>query len=86
MQTLYSEKAHIDPDCEVRFGPSSFDDSVMATKYTWFAGNGIVARGGEVPAIALPQMIVVAAKQGALTPSMLSETIAELATVLKQQV
>ena len=61
------EKAMIDNNCEIRLGVASWDkgDNLSkSVKYTWFDKNGKVARGGEVPVNALPQMIDFAIRRG----------------------
>ena len=40
MNTEFSEKAKIDPKCEIRLGEASWDNSKKSVKYTWFDKNG----------------------------------------------
>ena len=64
MNTEFSEKAKIDPKCEIRLGEASWDNSKKSVKYTWFDKNGKAARGGEFPVEALPQALDVAIRKG----------------------
>ncbi|MCR5622691.1 MAG: hypothetical protein K6G18_12685 [Treponema sp.] len=57
MKTEYTETARNDPACEIRLGTSSWDDSKKSVKYAWTNSDGKIARGGEVPVEALPQML-----------------------------
>ena len=67
MEVEYSETAENDQNCEIRLGIASWDDgsrSFKSIKYTWFDKNGKAARGGEVPVVALPQMLDFAIREG----------------------
>ncbi len=68
MRVAYVEPADLDPNCEIRLGASSWDDDVVSVKYAWRVegGKGKVARGGEVPVEALPQMLDFAIRKGYL--------------------
>src|SRR6516225_5029326 len=57
MDVQYTETARNDPNCEIRYGGSSWDARENSIKYTWFTVAGTPARGGEFPIEALPQMI-----------------------------
>lgn len=60
MYVKEKEKAIIDNNCEIRLGVASWDtgDNLSkSVKYAWPDKNGNIARGGEVPVNALPQMI-----------------------------
>ena len=57
MKTEYSEPARNDLSCEIRLGSSSWDDGKKSVKYVWINSDGKIARGGEVPVEALPQML-----------------------------
>jgi hypothetical protein len=59
-----SEACRTDPNCILRFGKSSWDDNKKSLKYGWFTSNGGVARGGEFPIEALPQLIEFAIRCG----------------------
>jgi hypothetical protein len=85
MQTLYTEPYRKDPACEIRLGKASWDDTDTSVKYTYFIANGAAARPGEVPADALPQMTLVAAKSGHFAPAELADLIEQLASALKNQ-
>ncbi len=64
MYPEFSEKAKIDPNCEIRLGKASWDPSKKSVKYTWFDINGKATRGGEFPVEALPQMLDFAIRKG----------------------
>lgn len=51
-----SEVCRTDPNCELRYGDSSWGTG-KSIKYAWFTANGSVARGGEFPAEAVAQMM-----------------------------
>jgi|GEM_PF-1630699 len=57
MKVEYSEPAKNDPSCEIRLGISSWDDSKKSIKYAWTNSDGKIARGGEIPVEAMPQML-----------------------------
>ena len=48
MYPEFSEKAKIDPNCEIRLGKASWDPSKKSVKYTWFDINGKATRGTEI--------------------------------------
>lgn len=64
MNTEFSEKAKIDPKCEICLGEASWDNSQKSVKYTWFDKNGKASRGGEFPVEALPQALDFAIRKG----------------------
>jgi hypothetical protein len=64
MQVSKSEVCRTDPNCELRFGDSSWDENKKSIKYTWFNVNNNAARGGEFPVEAIPQMIEFAVRCG----------------------
>ena len=68
MQVAHSEPAKIDPACQIRLGVASWaeDNDTHSVKYAWFVGEDKkrVARGGEVPVKALPQMLDFAIRKG----------------------
>jgi hypothetical protein len=67
MRPAFSEPAKNDSNCEIRLGIASWDDgsgTAQSVKYTWFAKNGKVARGGEFPVEALPQALDFAIRKG----------------------
>ena len=64
MKTEHSEACRCCPDCELRYGDSSFGGNRKSIKFAWFTANGAVARGGEFPVEALPQMIEMAVRCG----------------------
>jgi hypothetical protein len=69
MHAAHSEPARNNPNDEIRLGVASWDDgsnTEKSVKYTWFDRNGKVARGGEVPVAALPQMLEFAIRHGYL--------------------
>lgn len=55
------------PNDEIRIGRSSWSDQDWSVKYTWFDKTGRAARGGEVPLVALPQMLEFAIREGHLS-------------------
>jgi hypothetical protein len=57
MQVKHTEVCRCDPNCELRYGESSWDKNQDSIKFTWFTSAGTPARGGEFPAEALAQMI-----------------------------
>lgn len=57
MKVEYAEPAKNDPSCEIRLGTSSWDASKKSIKYAWTNSDGKIARGGEIPVEALPQML-----------------------------
>ncbi|HAL18177.1 MAG TPA: hypothetical protein DCO86_00915 [Spirochaetaceae bacterium] len=63
------EIAKNDPNCEIRFGGSSWDQNSNSIKYAWFNKNGKAARGGEFPVEALPQTVRMALEAGYIKPS-----------------
>ena len=64
MKVLRKEICRTDPICELRYGDSSWDDLRKSIKYGWVTAAGSVARGGEFPVEALPQMIEFAIRCG----------------------
>ena len=64
MNVVFSEQAKNDPNCEIRLGDASWDNSMKSVKYTWFDKNGNPTRGGEFPVEALPQMLDFAIRKG----------------------
>ena len=59
MKVMHKEKCNTNPDDEIRFGITSWDNGSrksLSVKYTWFDKRGHACRGGEVPVEALPQM------------------------------
>lgn len=66
MQYRNVEIANNDPSCKIILGNGS-DGNYKAIKYGWPDKNGKIARGGEFPVSALPQMIKMALKYGDLT-------------------
>jgi hypothetical protein len=67
MKLEHSERANIDPTCELRLGIASWDDgseTSRSIKYTWFDKNGKAAHGGELPVKALPQALDFAIRKG----------------------
>lgn len=67
MRPAHSEPARNDPNCEIRLGSASWDDTCKSVKYTWFnQKDKKAARGGEVPVEALPQMLEFAIRKGYL--------------------
>ena len=72
MNVEFFEQAKNDPNCEIRLGIASWDDSGgsnKSVKYTWFDTNGKAARGGEFPVDALPQMLDFAIRKGYISLS-----------------
>lgn len=69
MKTEYCEAAKNNPDCEIRLGTASWDNGSgrKSVKYAWKDANGKVARGGEIPVEALPQMLDFAIRKGYLS-------------------
>jgi hypothetical protein len=69
MRPAFSEPARNYPDCEIRLGIASWDDgdgTARSVKFAWFDKNGKVARGGEFPVDALPQVLEFAIRNGYL--------------------
>ncbi|MGP1520404.1 MAG: hypothetical protein ACTTIZ_02690 [Treponema sp.] len=64
MNAEFSEQAKNDPNCEIRLGNASWNNSKKSIKYTWFDVNGKASRGGEFPVEALPQMLDFAIRKG----------------------
>jgi hypothetical protein len=64
MQVQASEVCRTDPNCELRYGDSSWDASKKSFKFTWFNVKNHAARGGEFPVEALPQLIELAVRCG----------------------
>ena len=70
MKPEFSETAKDDPNCEIRLGVASWDDGSCkrkSVKDAWKDANGKVARGGEIPVEALPQMLDFAIRKGYLS-------------------
>lgn len=67
MQVKHREPAVIDSDCELLLGSSSWDPEAQSIKYAWRRSDGGIARGGEVPVDALPQMLEFAIREGYLS-------------------
>ena len=60
MKVQFQETAKCDSNCEIELGIASWDNGnnqSKSVKYAWKTTNGTVARGGEVPVEALPQML-----------------------------
>lgn len=66
MEVEHREQVRTDPDCELLLGSASWDSSERSVKYGWRDKNGRIARGGEVPIEALPQMLEFAIRNGYL--------------------
>ena len=60
----YSEPYRHDPQREICVGPSSWDPNVLSVKVTYRNAIGHVARGCEVPADAVPQMLEMLIRKG----------------------
>lgn len=70
MRVEHAEPARLGDACEVMLGASSWDPDnpgSKSAKFAWRDKNGRVARGGEVPIEALPQMLDFAIRKGYLT-------------------
>lgn len=61
-----SEPVRGGPDCQVKIGRSSWDDNELSIKYAGQDSRGHVARYGEIPIWALPQMVELAIREGHL--------------------
>jgi hypothetical protein len=70
MHVIYKEKCEINPEFEIRFGRSSWDENKFSVKFTWFDKTGKACRGGEVPLEAVEQMVAVAEKGRAIISAM----------------
>jgi hypothetical protein len=64
MNVTHKEVCRTDPNCELRYGDSTWDASKKSIKYAWFTTNGAVARGGEFPVEAVPQIIEMLSRCG----------------------
>jgi hypothetical protein len=60
----HSEPYRHDPQREIRIGPSSWDSNVLSVKVAYQNAKGHVARGCEVPADAVPQMLDMLIRKG----------------------
>jgi hypothetical protein len=69
MQVKHQKHVKGSPDTEIRLGIASWDDGHgedKSAKWAWKDKNGHVARGGEVPVEALPEMLKYAIQWGYL--------------------
>ena len=70
MDVLHSEPVrNADDGSQLRIGVASWDEGegAVSIKYAWRTSDGRVARGGEVPITALPQMLAFAIRHGYIT-------------------
>ena len=67
MDEEHRETAKIDSDCKILLGVASWangDDTIKSVKFAWLDKNRRIARGGEFPVEALPQMLDFAIRKG----------------------
>jgi hypothetical protein len=77
MQVTYSEPCRGDPTREIRAGLASWDTD--GTEYSIKEGYrnklGYIARGSEIPAEVILQMVEVAVRQGYITPKQIAQSL-----------
>jgi hypothetical protein len=83
MDPRYTEKVKGTKADELRIGIASWDEvkkggsgKKLALKYAWPDKNGRIARGGEVPMVALPQSIEFAIATEAIDVAKVLEAVA----------
>ena len=67
MKEEHRETAKINSDCKILLGVASWangDDTIKSVKFGWLNKKGHIARGGEFPVEALPQMLDFAIRKG----------------------
>jgi hypothetical protein len=77
MQYRHRITSSVRPPCLILGGGSSWDDDDPAIKFGWLTVTGAIARGGEYPAVALPEMVEFAIKNGYVTAKDIVEAVAK---------
>ncbi len=79
MEVEHRERVEGNHDRELQLGASSWDADTRAIKFAWPTKAGRWARGGEFPADALGQMVVLALREGYLDPAAVVDAVRLLA-------
>src|SRR5437870_3967706 len=67
MKPVYSRPYRLDQSRAIYLGWSSWDDKTAAVKFAWPTASGAIARGGEMPLDAVPDVVAISTEHGWLT-------------------